>query len=106
MLHEQEEKRWGPGSLVISFFLGGLIGAGIALLLAPRTGKETREKIKGLAGEVKEKVEEVVEEIKEKVGETIEKGKDLYEEKKSILSTAIEAGKEAYRKEKEKVSKE
>lgn len=106
MSHEQEEKRWGPGSLAISFFLGGLIGAGIALLLAPRTGKETREKIKGFAGEVKGKIGEVVEEIKEKVGETIEKGKDLYEEKKSVLSTAIEAGKEAYRREKEKTSKE
>lgn len=33
------------------FVLGGLIGAGLALLFAPRSGKDTREKLKGMARE-------------------------------------------------------
>ncbi|MGQ9509425.1 MAG: YtxH domain-containing protein [Thermodesulfobacteriota bacterium] len=86
--------------------MGGLIGAGIALLLAPRSGKETREKIKEFAEEVKGKVGKAYGEAKEKLGSIIEKGKDLLEEKKTILTTAIEAGKEAYLKEKEKFAKE
>ncbi|MGQ9636218.1 MAG: YtxH domain-containing protein [Thermodesulfobacteriota bacterium] len=103
---KHEEGGWKGGSLVLSFFLGGLIGAGIALLLAPRSGKETREKIKEFAEEVKGKVGKAYGEAKEKLGSIIEKGKDLLEEKKTILTTAIEAGKEAYLKEKEKFAKE
>jgi gas vesicle protein len=31
------------------FVLGGLIGAGLALLFAPRSGKDTREKLSDMA---------------------------------------------------------
>ncbi len=100
-----EEGGYSGGSLIFSFFLGGLIGAGIALLVAPKAGKETREKIKEFAGEAVEKAEGVIEQVKEKITSAVEKGKGLYEEKKSIVTTAIEAGKEAYEKEKEKLAK-
>ena len=52
---KQEESGYSAGTLIFSFFLGGLIGAGIALLLAPKPGKETVEKIKEFAEETKGK---------------------------------------------------
>jgi gas vesicle protein len=100
-----EEGSCGAGPLIFSFFLGGLIGAGVALLLAPKSGRETREKIKELTGEARGKAEEVIEQLKGKVTSAVEKGKGVLEEKKSIVTTAIEAGKEAYEKEKEKLAK-
>jgi gas vesicle protein len=103
---EREERCQNAGSIILSFFVGGLVGAGVALLLAPRAGKETRERIKGLAEEVKEKAEEYVEQAKEKAASAIEKGKEVLEEKKSVITKAIEAGKEAYEKEKGKGVKE
>lgn len=102
---KHEEGSYNAGPLIFSFFLGGLIGAGVALLLAPSSGRETREKIKEFAGEAKGKAEEVIEQVKGKVTSVVEKGKEVLEERKSILTTAIEAGKEAYEKEKEKVAK-
>lgn len=102
---KHEEGGYSAGPLIFSFFLGGLIGAGVALLLAPKSGRETREKIKELAIEAKGKAEEVIDQVKGKVTSVVEKGKEVIEEKKSILSTAIEAGKEAYEKEKEKLAK-
>lgn len=102
---KHEEGGYGAGPLIFSFFLGGLIGAGVALLLAPKSGKETREKIKELAVDAKSKAEEVIDQVKTKVTSVLEKGKETIEEKKSMLSTAIEAGKEAYEKEKEKLAK-
>lgn len=100
----REECGYGSGSILLSFLLGGLVGAGFALLLAPQSGRETRQKIKDLTDDVKEKAMGYVGEVKEKVTTGVEKGKDLYEEKKSIITTAIEAGKEAYTKEKERLS--
>lgn len=102
----KEEGGYGAGSIILSFILGGIVGAGFALLFAPQAGRETRQKIKDLTEDVKGKARDYVEDVKEKISGTIEKGKDFFEEKKSIISTAIEAGKEAYEKEKERFSKE
>ena len=100
-----EESGRGTGSIILAFFLGGLLGAGVALLLAPQPGEETRKKIKELAEEAKEKAAGYAEQVKGKVTSTVGKGKEIIEEKKTLITTAIEAGKEAYGKEKEKLVK-
>ncbi len=93
-------------SFFLPFFVGGLVGAGLALLFAPKTGQETRKMIKDTAEDAKEKAGEFVDQVKTRVVSTVEKGKGLITEKKAALATAIEAGKEAYEKEKEKLAKE
>jgi gas vesicle protein len=90
--------------ILLAFLLGGVVGAGLALLFAPLSGKETRDRIKDLVEEVKEKAEGAVEEIKDKVKETLDMGKKTLEEKKSIVTAAYEAGRDAMEKEKEKLS--
>jgi gas vesicle protein len=100
-----EESCRSTGCSVLSFFIGGLVGAGVALLLAPQPGKEARQKMKELAEEAKEKATKYAEEVKSKVTSTVEKGKGLVEEKKSLITTAVDAGKKAYAKEKEKLGK-
>lgn len=97
-----EEKRFGTGSLILSFFIGGLVGAGLALLVAPKSGAETRKQIKELAEEAKEKAETYIERVKEKASAAVEKGKEFIEKEKSIIKSAVEAGKEAFEKEKGK----
>jgi gas vesicle protein len=113
----EEERGYGAGSTLLAFFLGGLVGAGVALLLAPKSGSETRQLIKEYAGEAKgktdgylEKVKDsaatVVDKVKDSASTVVEKGKEFIDEQKSIITTAVEAGKEAYEKEKEKLASE
>lgn len=102
----REEGGYGNGSILLSFLLGGLVGAGIALLLAPQSGRETRQKIRDFTDDIREKAVDYAGNIKEKVTSSIDKGKDFIHDKKSMISTAIEAGKEAYEKEKERLTKE
>ena len=78
-------------SVVVPFLVGGLVGAGIALLLAPKSGREIRADIKDLALKTKENV-----------ANTIQKGREIYQEGTTALSNAIEAGKNAYVEEKER----
>lgn len=101
-----QEGGFSASSLLLSFFAGSLLGAGVALLVAPKTGRETRQQIKELADEVTEKAEAYMEEMKGHVSTVVEKGKGIIEEQKSILAAAVEAGKEAYEKEKEKLAKD
>jgi gas vesicle protein len=98
----QEESGYGANSVLFSFILGALVGAGIALLVAPKSGEETRKRIKELAEDAKERAESYMEEAKGKAAFTVEKGKELLDETKSIIATAVEAGVGAYEKEKQK----
>ena len=96
---------YSSGSVLLSFLLGGVVGAGLALLFAPQSGRETRQKIRELADDVKEKTTDYAQQAKEKVSSLVDEGKGYYDEKKSILKSAVDAGKEAYEKEKEKYAK-
>jgi gas vesicle protein len=95
----KEDNGFSAGSVLLSFLLGGMVGAGLALLMAPQSGQETRRRIRELAEDVKGKASEYVEHTKERVSATVGKGKEMFEGQKSALAAAIEAGKEAYEKE-------
>ena len=89
MIEEREIKE--GRSLLVPFVVGGLVGAGVALLLAPKAGKELRKDIKDIALDTREKI-----------ATTVEKGKGLYVESTAAVKNAFEAGKMAYIQEMEK----
>ena len=101
-----EEKGFSTGAVVISFLVGGLVGAGVALLTAPQSGKETREKIKDLADDAKEKIKDLAEDAREKIKDTYRHGREVVGEKKTIISSAIEAGKKAMEEERHRMAAE
>lgn len=89
------------GASPLGFFLAGLgIGAAAALLLAPRTGKETRDLIVQKAEESRQFVKSKTDELYQQAEGAVEKGKDLVNKQKDLLSAALEAGKQAYQEEK------
>jgi len=100
-----KEEGYGSGSLLLSFLLGGVVGAGMALLLAPQSGSETRRKIRELADDIKATGGDYVNEANERISKAMDEGKGYYEEKKSLIKSAIDAGKDAYEREKEKHAK-
>jgi gas vesicle protein len=81
------------------FFLGGLIGAAAALLLAPRTGRETRELLAEHSGEFARRAQEMATDAQGRAGEWLDKSRELFEEQTQRLMTAFEAGKDAMREE-------
>jgi gas vesicle protein len=93
----------GNGATNLGFFLAGLgMGAVLALLFAPRSGKETREYIAGKAEEGRDYVKAKTEDLRRQAEGAVEKGKDLVTKQKELLSAALEAGKQAYQEEKAK----
>lgn len=79
------------GSMMGGFLLGALVGAGVALLVAPMAGEETRRRIGDSARRLK-------------TGATgrIDGVRDAIEHGASDVSSAIDAGKDAFRRSAEK----
>jgi gas vesicle protein len=97
-----EEKGICAGTVLVSLVAGAAIGAGLALLYAPKSGQEMRETIADFAEDAVDKIKEYTKEAQDKIKTAIEDGKETIIEKKSILTSAIEAGREAMNKEKER----
>ncbi|MDU0459699.1 MAG: YtxH domain-containing protein [Geobacteraceae bacterium] len=94
-----DEQGVSAGTVLVSFVAGAAIGAGLALLYAPKSGREMRENIADLTEDAVDKIKEYAKEAQEKIKTAIEDGKETIVEKKSILASAIEAGREAMQKE-------
>jgi len=59
----------GSESSILSFILGGLIGASLGILFAPAAGKETRKKLKILLEQLDDESRELYEEFKDKAAQ-------------------------------------
>ena len=79
------------------FLVGVGIGAVVALLLAPKTGEQTRKLIAKKAEEGKDYVASKGREFREQAEELVEKGKELVNKQKERLAEVLETGKEAAR---------
>jgi gas vesicle protein len=99
-----EEKN--VGGMLVAFLAGSVVGAALALLFAPISGAETRQKIKAASVDTKEKALEKVEAVKSEASRLAERGKEKVTGVKSQVQAAVEAGKEAYTQKKGEVAKE
>ncbi len=85
-------------SVVTGLLIGGLIGAGVALLMAPRSGEETRAEIRNKAMEyrdrTKDAVNETVSQAKSKADDlrqgVMEKAEDLKSRGKQTASQQLD----------------
>ncbi len=97
-----------------AFLVGGAIGAAIALLYAPQSGRETRKDIKRTARRVKneavdlvedtiDRVDDFVDETKDRVTELIDRGVELSSAAKKEIVKSLEQGQKALEKQKNRV---
>ena len=93
----------------ISYFVVGLgIGVAVGLLMAPRSGEETRQFLRSKADEgtdyLRTKADEGKEfvrrrstELRDSASDLIDRSKEAIARQKEQLAMAVEAGKQAYR---------
>jgi gas vesicle protein len=100
----------GTSGILLSFMLGALSGAALAILFAPRSGRETREllgeKLRETADRGRQLGEQALEkgrEMAEDASGYVERQREALERRRDRLSAAVEAGRQAYREEKEKI---
>jgi gas vesicle protein len=105
-----DERGAGTSGIILSFLLGALSGAALAMLFAPRSGRETREmlgdKLRETADRGRRLGEQAVDrgrEILEDASSALDRQREALEKRRERLAAAVEAGRQAYRDEKEKM---
>jgi gas vesicle protein len=104
-----DDRDAAASSVILSFLLGGMAGAALALLYAPRTGRETREYLGGKLRESAERGRELRDQAVEK-GRTflddasgfVDRQREALDDRKERFGAAVEAGRQAYREERNK----
>jgi gas vesicle protein len=80
-----------------AFLAGAIIGAGIALLLAPQSGAETRDILRDYAGRAKDDLMERGQEAKATLTTALERGKAAFESAKDRGKETFDTAREAVR---------
>lgn len=99
-----------------AFLLGGVAGAIIALLYAPKSGRETRRDVsrtvRRISDEAVDLIEETIEDVsgfatdlKEKASELVEEGADLSGRAWEEIVSTIESGQKTIDKKRKKLKK-
>jgi gas vesicle protein len=81
------------------FFLGAVAGAATALLMAPKSGRETREILAERGGDFFKRAQDAAGETQSRAGDLFDKGREYFEEQTQRLTSAFEAGRAAMREE-------
>jgi gas vesicle protein len=102
------------GSAIAPFLIGLALGAGIALLIAPQSGEETRREIadkvkrakyaaRDAVGELGDAIGDTFDQAREKVGDGLESAREAVDVRRRRVSTAFEAGRAAARQAREEL---
>lgn len=83
------------GGGVGSFVLGALVGAGLALLFAPKSGAETQEELKEQARKLRVVAEERVREAQRQLEERLEEAREGMQARYDEVREAVEQGRTA-----------
>jgi gas vesicle protein len=92
----ENEKSCSGICCVLTFLIGAVVGGGIALLAAPKSGKGTRRQLKTMAWDAKEKAGGYYDEMKDKAAEATEKVQGYYQEAKRTVESTVDAARKTF----------
>jgi len=81
-----------------AFVLGGIVGAVIGLLYAPKAGKETRKGLRRMGRDFADTIDDLREDVRDTGHKIYEEGRNTILSGKDKISEAFEAGKKAFEK--------
>ncbi len=116
---EQTTKGSSGTPLLAGLMIGGLVGAASMLLLAPQSGRRTREEIRSGAMDLKDRAtdtvqdtvtqarsraQQIVSDVRDKAGNLQNQGKDIAIEQLDRVATAAQSGKKSLQSSKQNTS--
>jgi len=101
-----DDRGSSAAAVVLTFLSGAALGVVVALLLAPQTGRQSREQLRGYARRAEGNLRDLAGRAGEAFEEVVEEGKEFVDSKKSVLREAFDVGREAMRRERDRLREE
>ena len=98
-----DDRGSSSAAVTLAFLSGAALGAVAALLLAPQTGRESREQLRGYARRAEDNLRDLAGQAGDTLEEVVEEGKEFVDSKKAVLREAFDVGREAMRRERDRL---
>jgi Gas vesicle protein len=92
------------GSILAGVVIGLAVGGTLALLFAPKSGKELRGDIEEALEGVKERTEQVLDDLQESAANLRDRSRTLLDSTRENIVRSVEVGKEAYVQKKQELT--
>ena len=95
--YDRFEREDGGGSFLMGLLAGTVLGAGLGMLFAPKTGSEIRTQLGEQAGRLRSTANDTYHQASEKVSQIVDRGREAYERARgSVGQTGSDLGTGGY----------
>src|SRR3954471_22575240 len=77
--YDRFEREEGGGSFLMGLLAGTVLGAGLGMLFAPKTGTDLRNQLSEQTGKLKSTANDAYTQASEKVSQIVDRGREAYE---------------------------
>lgn len=90
--YDRFEKEEGGGSFLMGLLAGTVLGAGLGMLFAPKTGSELRSQLGEQAGKLRSTAADGYSQASEKVSQMVDRGREAYDRARTSVSDMASTG--------------
>ena len=77
--YDRLEREEGGGSFLMGLLAGTVLGAGLGMLFAPKTGSELRSQLSEQSGRLRSTANDAYSQASQKVSQMVDRGREAYE---------------------------
>jgi len=81
--YDRFEREDGGGSFLMGLLAGTVLGAGLGMLFAPKTGTELRSQLGEQAGRLRNQANDTYQQASDKVSQIVDRGREAYDRARS-----------------------
>jgi gas vesicle protein len=85
--YDRFEREEGSGAFLMGLLAGTVLGAGLGMLFAPRTGLELRSQLSDQAGKLRNTASDAYQQVSDKVTQFAERGREVYDRARTSSAT-------------------
>jgi len=90
--YDRFEREEGGGSFLMGLLAGTVLGAGLGMLFAPKSGAELRSQLGDQAGRLRDMANDTYSQASDKVGQMVDRGREAYDRARSSVSNMASTG--------------
>src|SRR5690242_18013235 len=90
--YDRFEREEGGGSFLMGLLAGTVLGAGLGMLFAPKSGAELRSQLGDQAGRLRDMANDTYSQASDKVSLMVDRGRDAYDRARSSVSNMASTG--------------